>query len=248
MLTLNEQLDIFISPHLDDICFSSFIAIKNSNKSGKALIIDVFNQSCWTFLEKIDPKNHLKITNIRYKEEMSFVKHVEAEVIFLDFKDTSLRYQDLGEEYGQYSHKDPIYVTVKNKLINTIYKYNNINHIYIPLGISDHIDHLICRDILLQDNSLKTKALLYEDLPYIANFSEDYIRKYIDNLNCDLVATVYNLDSAKEKKIAMEIYKSQLEKNTIEKIINYGLLIDNKTNFSERYWRIFQEGSMTRYS
>jgi len=233
-----SQVEIFISPHPDDICFSAFAAISQKNQDCSSIIINVFNRSCWTFTSEPRPENHKKITKIRREEELSFATYMGVQVEFLDLEDTSLRYQEFGQEYKQLPQQDPIYHLVQKNLLDALRQYTPVNRIYAPLGISKHVDHLICRDVVFKNPDIQAHIILYEDLPYIAHIDEESIKNYVTKLEPQLAPLPRSITPSEQKATAMNIYHSQLENHTIPTVINYGLKLGKKSSLVERYWTL----------
>jgi len=237
---MNENIfkrEIFISPHPDDICFSAFLAVSQKEQNCKSVILDVFNRSCWTFTSEPGQENSEEVTKTRRSEELAFISHVKADVEFLEFEDSSLRYREFGHEYKQIPQEEPLYGLIEKRILNILERYNPISRIYVPLGISGHVDHLICRDIFFRQPDMRKHIIFYEDLPYIARFNENEIKAFVSNLDPKLVPSTLSISSSEPKKIAMNLYRSQLESHTISTVITYGLRLGQNYSFVERYWK-----------
>jgi len=229
-------MNIFLSPHPDDICFSAFLAIKEKDPSNPPVIITVFNKTCWRFDAPVRSQDAARVTSVRAHEERTFAASVEATVKFLEFEDSSLRYRFLGDEYKNTPTEDHIFPTVEKTIHDALERYDSIGKIYIPLGISNHVDHLICREAVFRHHHLRNNAVLYEDLPYVASFSEENIRVFVGQLCSHLANNTLHTPSVKEKTAAMSFYRSQLEEDTISTVIKYGVRLGNNTSLAERYW------------
>lgn len=229
--------NIFVSPHLDDICYSAFTAIKNCSSLSRTVIVTIFSKSCWTFLTKPCHEEALQVTNIRQKEEKEFAANIGAELNLLNLNDSSLRYQKFGEEYKTKSHNDPIYRLALVKLTDTLRTYEPISRIYIPLGISQHVDHLIARDIVLESEEFRNFVCLYEDLPYVARYKDEAIYRFVTKVAKSAISELRLTSSPELKVNAMQLYKSQLEPDTIATVIGYGLKLGNQKKLVERYWQ-----------
>ncbi|MEM6518100.1 MAG: PIG-L family deacetylase [Cyanobacteria bacterium P01_C01_bin.70] len=229
-------MNIFLSPHLDDICFSSFLAIKEEPKN--SCIINVFNKSCWNFLQAPDKKKADLVTKSRKQEELLFGSKLGVNIDFLGLEDSSLRHNNFGDEYEISSRKDQVFSVASTKIAEKLEQYTPLARIYVPLGISYHVDHLICRDVILQRQDLREKTFLYEDLPYIASFSEEDIHDFVCDFDFRLTPLILKADSPKSKITSMSLYQSQLESHTISKVVNYGLRLGGDEFLAERYWKL----------
>jgi LmbE family N-acetylglucosaminyl deacetylase len=233
-----SSCDLFISPHPDDICYSAFLAITQRDASSPAVIVTLFSQSCWTFLSTLQRQDAMQVTHMRRDEELAFAGFVNANVDFLDLPDTSLRCATFGDEYRLAPTEDFIYETARAKLSDVLRRRESIATIYAPLGISGHVDHLIARDIMLGFDPLRHRLLLYEDLPYVARYNDKAITSFAARLPGQPRPELRTAPSPQRKIDAMRLYRSQLEPNTVEVVIGYGMQRSEQTIFAERYWRL----------
>lgn len=232
-----QRKRVFLSPHPDDICFSSYVSLCRSRRCAP-VILDVFNKSCWSFREPPCPDRWAEVTSIRAAEERLFGLRMGAEVVQLGFEDSSLRCaRSTGDEYGLAPSKDPQFQRITEAILFALSELEPFERILAPLGISNHIDHLICRDVCLQTPSLRTRTILYEDLPYVAAFEEEQISNFARSLPHRLEAFELRLACPDEKAGAMQVYESQLESHTIPTVVRYGTRKGNG-NLSERYYRV----------
>ena len=145
-------MDIYISPHFDDVIFSlGSELLKNKNKK---LIITVFTESDELILSKLngDMYNYGNY-KVRKQEDIKVVNEIyNTYYLHLGFKEELFRKNDIN-----------IQENIRKKIINIIDK-NNVNNIYIPLGVGRHKDHLIVYESL-NDINFENKYFYYE-FPY----------------------------------------------------------------------------------
>jgi hypothetical protein len=80
---------------------------------------------------------------------------------------------------------DPVLGVVKTRLRRFLFS-SNFENIACPLGIGNHVDHLIVRGALEQiigEGNLAAYLFLYEDLPYAASISLNTIERLTNRTN-----------------------------------------------------------------
>jgi LmbE family N-acetylglucosaminyl deacetylase len=228
---------IFVSPHPDDICFSSFLAA-TSPENIERHIVTVFSRSRFWLHPTRNTGDPNEISNIRRAEELRFAQMISATHHDLGYPDSSLRYSHGGPEYGTPALSDTIFESVYNSLKESVNGIGPANAVYVPIGISRHVDHLICRDAILR-LPLSCPVVFYEDLPYISRYTDGEINAFVSSFGFQVSAQLlYAEDGGRAKVAAIEIYKTQLEGNTIELIAGYGHRLAGAGAFAERYWRL----------
>lgn len=173
---------IFISPHLDDAILSCGNLIYELNKRGKKIIIaTVFTEAskiespqAKEFLNQCRYKNAQKLFKARKIEDLNVCRALGISSIHMGFIDAAWResnnkliYTTNDKQYnGIISTKDK---GVINKIRLKINKLVNKNYnilLLSPLGIGNHVDHLIVNKIV---NKTKIDKLFWEDFPYNTN-------------------------------------------------------------------------------
>lgn len=226
---------IFVSPHPDDICFSAFLAATSSCHV-EHHIITVFSRSQFWLRPCKDTTDPDEISDIRRTEDLGFAGIVSATHHDLGYPDSSLRFSHGGPEYGTLATSDPVFQSVCDSLQQRVNNLDPTNAVYVPIGISRHVDHLICRDAILR---LKPSCpiVLYEDLPYISRYTDGEITSFVSGLGFQVrEELLFAADGGRAKLSAIDVYKTQLEANTLELIRGYGRRIAGSGSFAERYW------------
>jgi len=109
-----------------------------------------------------------------------------------------------------------------------------------PLGLGNHVDHLVVREIALRLSKVGYNIGFYDDLPYAGTISHleiDYIISQINNdYNLKLKPFVLDSNMTIDDKVkACSIYSSQIENSTINRIKKYHYQFGN-SRASERIW------------
>jgi LmbE family N-acetylglucosaminyl deacetylase len=227
--------DIFVSPHPDDIAYSAFIAAAQPD-SRRRTLITVFTRSAWNFagipFREVD-----RITALRAAEERAFAESWSLDLSMLGLPDGRLRGYDDITEYVTPTNADPMYARVREELTRILVSAGTLEStVYAPLGISSHVDHLMCRDIVLEAVPLG-RVRLYEDLPYVAAFSEEQIRAFAGAIDSRFEPVLMTAPKfLDQKRGAIASYASQLEPHTASRILGYAERIGGGNGPCERYW------------
>lgn len=222
--------DFFISPHPDDIAYSCFGPICFSQH--KKVIVTVYSVSCYAY--NSTKNNIYETTELRKNEEKLFAQRRNADVIFLNYADSSVTMQKTSIMNNQ----------IEQDINNLIKKHYPCN-VYAPIAIGWHVDHINLRDIsvhLFKTNPhLVNKLYLYEDLPYACDFSTiDYnneienLKKYLginslvlSELNITLYSGQWHDD--------VHNYKSQFNLDEYRRMVAYK---KREEHYYERIWEV----------
>ncbi len=164
---------IFISPHFDDICFSMSGLLQNLDNFNKT-IINVFTNSCYIRRMSMPYMDQFKrmqiISDIRNNEDIIFCNKYNIKQINLGLFETSSKTIINNEQ------KD---ADILSKIENVI-DFNEEQLIFVPMGIGYHEDHIqifnIFKNLITEKENIKSKLVLYEDLPYSHIRSDRYFR------------------------------------------------------------------------
>lgn len=223
-----KQTKVIISPHMDDAALSMGGNILRNDAKCKMITLFASN---WT-LAGIDD-NPAKITNIRLSEEQKIVEKFNAEFVFGNFPEATMRgYNDWGMKCNL--QKDAKLLGKIINLINT--NIDAEDEIYLPAAIGEHVDHVLVFETI---PSLKSKNIkIYEDLPY-ATYGGTFERiNKISHLYKTTEKLINITDTIDKKLECLKLYQSQLTKNDIIKIKNYAKSIKKDGAFYERLWVI----------
>jgi hypothetical protein len=215
--------DLYLSPHLDDVCFSlgSYVASR-----GKGTLLNVFTHSnCIQHhdtigtqrLDELPPEaRSMLVTTIRREEDSHFIDKAGLQAAYCNFDEAPIRGHEpfdpacVREDTDRFS--PAIMDHIKTLRLGTDERTTTL---YCPLGIGGHVDHLIVRNTVL-GNLTELRALyrvcFYEDLPYAANPAarqaglHDFFERVRPAQPWRHALRVRNL---RYKQELLEIYKSQ---------------------------------------
>jgi len=247
---------LFISPHLDDAVFScgAFIA-KLSALGHFVTVLTLFSGSPTEKLSLLARALHMDwqlpydAPSARRSEDLKALSIVGAKGVYADFLDCIYRwdvqsgkprYPRLEMVLGQQSVNEPCMIDEIRDYLTSIIHNGRYDHVFAPLGIGGHVDHLITHAAVRQlENTCNTgQSHYYEDLPYAIDQQPDEphpagSRNYL--------CTFMNGEQLKHD--AMAQYASQIKSPRypdgidIDAIINYGERICTKRSiFAERVW------------
>ena len=233
------KINYFISPHPDDICYSAFGSLMSVPGHEPKRIVTVFSKSCWTYLRTPSPANWREVTAQRLKEDEAFARSSGCDLVHLGLKDTSLRGYQGGREYLVRPDEDPVSAEVEHRLGRVIAVDAERSVFYVPIGISNHLDHLIVRDALIRILKILDNFIFYEDLPYACEKSEEEIANFARSLCMSLTPRMVPLSGLWAGKLeGIRTYASQLEPDTITRIASYADRLGGQGEKAERVWSV----------
>lgn len=213
----------FISPHLDDAVLSCGSLLHHLADKTKITVITIFTQDSGPpftkfvkdFIRSSGFRNSSTFYKQRRTEDKSTIQLISSTINFhhLGFIDAAWRkkfaivnlYPDPNYLLsGQMNRKDKNLIhLIRNKLLPLFPIKNDNNFIFIPLGIGNHIDHLITRDVC---QTISSNCIYYADFPYILNNSPDssYLKRY------HLRKYYWSKNLKKKKKLILS-YKTQIK-------------------------------------
>jgi hypothetical protein len=218
-----SEHDLYLSPHLDDVCFSlgSYVASR-----GKGTLLNIFTHSnCIRHhdtigdqrLDELSPgARSMLVTTIRRDEDERFAVEVGLCTSYCNLDEAPVRGREpfdpacVHEDTNQFSAAIMDFIRtlrLDGGERNTV--------LYCPLGIGGHVDHLVVRNTVLK-NLVELQALykvcFYEDLPYAAHPADRQtgLRDFFERISpvkpWRHALRVRNLSYKRE---LLEIYKSQ---------------------------------------
>lgn len=163
MSTSSSYRAVFLSPHLDDAAFSCGGEIARLRREGKVLVLNVFTK----YLANAR-KAQVNLSDDRYQEEQSAAGILGYEYKYLNELDIFFRHPrfESGGNIFLPLEKDQIeYLPKVRKILLDSLEDMTFDHLYLPLGIGWHTDHILTFLALL-DSPFRNKILFYEDAPY----------------------------------------------------------------------------------
>lgn len=216
---------LFLSPHLDDAILSCGGFINFLLKNGHQIwVVNIFTEGLSGKISQA-ARTHLSQSKFRETESLNFfeMRREEDKKAWsvlglkpqnLSFIDASWRigpqknflYKDEQRVfYGEISIADEELINkIKNKVIAlTSHKKDRLN-VFCPLGIGNHVDHLIAR---IATEAIFDKIFYWEDVPYNNNREK---RRAFFQLNKDYQKIFEYRDNFSKKKMMLENYSSQI--------------------------------------
>ncbi|HKW03770.1 MAG TPA: hypothetical protein VJN71_00600 [Nitrososphaerales archaeon] len=191
---MTGEYDLLLSPHPDDLVFSTFSILSNRTEKLALIYFNVSKFTRWKI------KSKLIITTIRTLEDK----------VILSLLGTKSAYLFLPDDSIQKSTSQGLEGRDISLLKGTP------SEIYCPLGVGGNPDHLIVRDRgirLHRSFDKKPKLFFYEELPYAARHSDSTesrlqeISPFFTSLKP--IASFLTSDEMKIKLIASRAYISQ---------------------------------------
>lgn len=182
---------IVLSPHIDDAFLFLSGCIVNWRREDKTVkVLDVFSSTNFSsfYVSSRDPQQISVISNFRKIEELTNALTEGVHVVFLDFPDGLLRnncfsMNNIGCLWENKAIRD-----IERPLVEDIIKAIPLDpdiEYYFPLGLSEHVDHLLVRTIgieLIKEGKIK-KGYFYEDIwPFLPNIEREFARKDIQDI------------------------------------------------------------------
>lgn len=215
---------VFLSPHLDDAILSCGMILSRLSDFKKDItIISIFTQSgskpyslqANSFMNKSGYVDAQHLFKERKKEDELAVGFYGGKYLHLDYIDAAWRQNKAGEhvyksEKSQFSGviSDNDKFIVRNLFKKISIELRGINDllIFAPLGIGGHVDHVIAREVA---KKLRQQIIFWQDYPY--NRSGAAIKKFFsNNVNFKHCFTIFENRHWRNKSIAIQFYKSQL--------------------------------------
>ena len=158
-----HYLAIFVSPHLDDAVFSCGGLMAKLLQEGAVLVLNLFTHY------PSDLKIHGAVLGAeRYQEEADAARFLGFESRNLGELDAPFRqssYRQLGNLFRPPAQQDMDGLpALRQKLCDVLEKID-YDHIYVPLGIGWHVDHVLTH-LVFESLKDSKKLLYYEDAPY----------------------------------------------------------------------------------
>lgn len=239
---LNKEI-IFLSPHIDDVCFSLGVLAKASQRGW---LINIFNVSGYLpGMHGLKQEGFVsKVTSIRKLEDEAFADAASLTIVSLDLLDAPLR--GLKPLDSKPSEKEMEYVegTLFNKLAEIGSEFGQKALLLAPAGIGGHIDHLTIRDWAISNLSelnSKYSVGFYEDLHYASDpeVRRSDLRDLMNHVpkQHQLTRIRYPINDVSEKLDLLRIYQSQFPKKDVN-IDNFIPAESDRKSPHEAFWLV----------
>lgn len=160
---------IIVSPHLDDAALSCGGRMLGDQA---VLVVNVFSKTAWWRFSIGDDQRE-KIQACREMEENLVARLSGAGMLALGLPEALLRGYAMDDVFGKVREEpsSPTASAIREAIIK-LASENPLSHWYLPLGVGNHVDHILTRDAailgLRQVGIKETHLHFYEDLPYAA--------------------------------------------------------------------------------
>lgn len=136
----------FISPHLNDMAFSCYAALRSSLTCHlKPVVVTVFDNRSFSFNANLSDAKCM--TRTLKKKYQFFAKTNNCDLISFDLFDSSVRYLKQNAEYVVGFGENAIFFAVEHKLRHVLKEAIQLDiPIYVPLNNSLHLDHIMIRN------------------------------------------------------------------------------------------------------
>ncbi|HII16252.1 MAG TPA: hypothetical protein HA362_08170 [Nanoarchaeota archaeon] len=210
---MDKRIIIF-SPHCDDAVLSLGGAILNNYLRKNIFVHTIFSVSNYTIIEQCTGHTG-KITKLRNEEERRVMRLMGIRYKLWHYPEPSLRkgYKETKDIFNPKSNPEanPLFGELYNAIENVCLQ-NEKAYLFFPLGLGNHIDHLIIKEIgikLLAKYHLK--IYFYEDQPYAGGEDIKSIEETIGKHYPYLIRFTFKFDNILDKIHILKNYKSQLD-------------------------------------
>jgi hypothetical protein len=214
---MNRQF-VFLSPHRDDTCFSTGMLARMLNGT----ILNCFTVSQYTVatVNDFSASTVESVSRLRREEDRRFIKSCDLMEVDFGWSEAPLRGL---EPFGQKRDPEAVRMFFANAIVRELLliAQNTAGqecHLFCPIGIREHVDHVIVRDSILDSYEILAKWFelhFYEDLPYAAHalHREAALRRFLNHdFTCYYRRWHVCLEGEEEQKLALlKLYPSQFE-------------------------------------
>ncbi len=254
---------VFISPHLDDVVLSCGGIIHSlKNYGGPIYVITIFAGSPVNGLSSFAKWLH-NAWNLpsdtpiyRREEDYKAISFLAAKSVHLPFQDSIYRLNPSTQQFlyttksnifsGDWSKEPALLSEIISELKKQFIK-QDYELIFVPLGIGQHIDHILTRKAVesIFTKLKRDKLIFYEDFPYALKF-HPFDDQIFESSKNPTHSRVYSLteEDIQAKEYAIQLYKSQSQEVAgeigvqIVQVRQYASLVigKDKEEYGERYW------------
>lgn len=224
-----------LSPHLDDAIFSCGSFIRSYSKKLPVTVInvasgdpDVILRKESQVLEVLAQKggHELAHPKVRRLEDRKALRMAGCQLIHLGFIDAAYRrnphtgrliYPDNVMGFDFPRPEDDSYQQELQTSLRALTQNMEKTLVLSPMGIGNHVDHVIVRNIALTLQSKNTTVLFYEDFPYVVHAGREEAqnkitqREAIKPLGLKVGSLLTHTVNVSEKQKLVLNYKTQIK-------------------------------------
>lgn len=219
-----ESFDLYLSPHSDDIAFSSGGLLLERRSIATPVIINVFSDSGWTIhCDRFDgADSRSRITELRKSEDRFLARLVGGRAVFLGLIESIYRPDDPAAEEGDERRR--LTDRLAAHLWHQLERYD-VRALIAPLGIGGHPDHtLICNvaaRLAPAALSRGIRVLFYEDFPYLVRHDDRELRlAKLARAGLRLERRAVSLDGCMFDRLQLfGVYRSQIRADDVGELL-----------------------------
>ena len=236
----SEPITVILSPHMDD-AFLSLGSFLQSGKLGRCIVaVNVFTLTDSEVRTNVrtDFNSMMSTSARRMEEELNYSGYLNNSGIsymplFLGFKDAAVdtyyrfiagrKINSLPRGIGYVARVNHmVYVSklydrlgLEESLISIVRQLGRVNKLLAPMGIGDHIDHMLLRRFADKaGNGLGKSIGYYADIPYIHEYGYDSVEKLKKVLPKAIHShETMEFDPIKKTALFRKLYGSQYDSN-----------------------------------
>lgn len=207
---------------------------------GEIFIWTVFREKTFTFIKVHEDNIKQKILD----EDKRAMFKINQDYGLGGFKEAKLRnYKRLSQIIGTnidlkevLLNESELISKIKQELCDLKKQYYP-EYVGVPIGIGNHVDHIIVREVALAVFSANSVIFFYEDMPYSVN-KEWYQNgiKYMLARYLLIEQRIYMTEKFEGKKRLIECYQSQITKRDQRLMYKYFGACSDELGMYERYW------------
>ena len=247
---------LILSPHLDDAVLSCGGFMAEAVEAGRRVV--VYNMFCAPYKGLLSPfacelhvnwGNPADIYELRLEEDRQALDIIGAERLIGDVCDAIYRrdaqgnwlYTCMADLLGKRHAADEAVAAKYTARIRMDFARDYV-HIYAPMGIGGHVDHLLTFDIGEALAKLGYRVSFYEELPYA--MKNDWRKARAGELReMKSFVELFTLENLEKKVDGVQFYASQIaslfesEANMRDWLTWWALRMSEKENMGgERFW------------
>jgi len=232
---------LVIEPHMDDAALSigGTMWLRRNECEFTVLTLAGINNFTSYYLAERDFFDIAEVTALRKAESALCLKHIGGHHITLDLPEAPLRYRNARWTLDWFrQHRDAIWTLVARSpqiaeldewTAALAQRFTNLEteEIWMPLGVGDHADHQLARQVGLHILSKPElvegrKVRLYEEVPYTVKWTghADQVIAALRNAGARIEKEHVDINEAMTAKLHLvSIYASQFKMNYIKPLI-----------------------------
>jgi LmbE family N-acetylglucosaminyl deacetylase len=233
-----------LSPHSDDAALSLGGTLALAARQGlDCRLVTLFSRSRRTRSGGIE-LDETSVTAMRKEEDRAFTSLLgDAECFWCDLPDPSVRLPDSREHWYEprpFSDRECGYVDDVTEFTR---RHSDGRLILAPAGLGANRDHLIVRAAALRLAHAGHRVILYEDLPYASRIRRRVLVEVLaefaagEGMTAEARAVSHALLCVRKRR-ALLAYRSQVNRDIVDRVLLYSLRVGRFVTSAERVWNL----------